>query len=42
MTKEQIKALVAECIAGQGDQVDISGALAKVLNELIDKVYGDE
>lgn len=36
MTKEEIKALVAERIAGQGDQVDIGGALAEILDEIVD------
>lgn len=36
MTKEEIKALIAERIAGQGDQVDIGGALAEVLDEIVD------
>lgn len=36
MTKEQIKSAIAQKIAGQGDQVDISGALASVLDEIVD------
>ena len=34
MTKEEIKALIAAKIAGQGDQIDIAGALASILLEL--------
>lgn len=34
MTKEEIKALVAEKIAGQGTMVDAGGALAKILDAL--------
>jgi len=34
MNKEEIKALIAEKIAGQGNQVDLSGALAQILGEL--------
>lgn len=36
MTKDEIKTLIAEKISGQGNQVDIGGALAKILNELVD------
>ena len=36
MTKEQIKALIAEKIAGQGNQVDSGGALAEILTSLAD------
>lgn len=32
MTTEEIKAIIAEKIAGQGNQVDIGGALAEILN----------
>lgn len=38
MTKEEIKAFVAAKIAGQGNQVDVGGALAKVLNEIVDAI----
>jgi len=34
MTKEQLNALIDAKIAGQGNQVDISGALAEILKEL--------
>lgn len=36
MTKEEIKALIAEKISGQGTAVDVGGALALILNELAD------
>lgn len=36
MTKEQIKSLIDGKIAGQGNQVDIGGALAEVLSALAD------
>lgn len=36
MTKDEIKTLIAEKISGQGNQVDIGGALADILNELAD------
>ena len=38
MTKEEIKALIAEKIAGQGNQVDSGGALADILNGIIDSI----
>lgn len=41
MTKEEIKTLIAEKISGQGNQVDIGGALADVLNELVDAMGGE-
>ena len=34
MNKEEIKALIAAKIAGQGNQVDAGGALAEILTEL--------
>jgi len=34
MSKEEIKALIDEKIAGQGNEVDISGALALILAEV--------
>ena len=36
MTKQEIKELVSKKIAGQGSQVDIGGALAEILNGIID------
>lgn len=36
MTKEEIKALVAAKIAGQGTAVDAGGALAPILNAIVD------
>ena len=36
MTKEEIKALVAAKIAGQGSAVDAGGALAPILNAIVD------
>lgn len=36
MTKDEIKTLIAEKISGQGNQVDIGGVLAEILNELVD------
>lgn len=41
MTKEEMKTLIAEKISGQGNQVDIGGALADVLNELVDAMGGE-
>ena len=38
MTPEQIKALIAAKIAGQGNQVDIAGALPTILNEIVDAI----
>lgn len=38
MTKEEIKALINAKIAGQGTNVDGGGALATVLNEIIDAI----
>lgn len=37
-TKEQLKAIVAAKILGQGDQVDIGNALPEILNEIIDEL----
>lgn len=39
MTKEELKALVAAKIAGQGNQVDTGSVLPKVLDEIIDKAF---
>lgn len=36
MTIQEIKELVSKKIAGQGSQVDIGGALAEILNGIID------
>lgn len=36
MTKEQIQALIDAKIAGQGNQIDIGGALAEILLNLAD------
>lgn len=38
MTKDEIKALIAAKIDGQGNQVDIGGTLAQVLNAIIDLI----
>lgn len=38
MTKEELKKLVADKIAGQGTQVDLGNALPIILNELIDRL----
>ena len=38
MTQEQIKALISEKIAGQGNQVDIAGALPVILGEIVDAI----
>lgn len=38
MTKEQIKALIAANIAGQGTQVDLGGALPTILEAIIDAI----
>lgn len=40
MTLEQIKALISEKIAGQGNQVDIAGALPVILGEIVDSLAG--
>lgn len=37
MTTDEIKAIIAEMIAGQGNQVDIGGALAEILNAIVDR-----
>ena len=36
MSKEEIKALIGEKIAGQGNQVDAGSALPIILNEIVD------
>jgi len=38
MTKDEIKALISAKVAGQGDQVDAGGALAQILNGIIDAI----
>lgn len=38
MTKDEIKALIDEKINGQGNQVDLGGALATVLNAIVDLI----
>lgn len=38
MNKEQIKALVASKIAGQGTQVDLGGALPTILDAIVDAI----
>lgn len=38
MTKDEIKALISAKVAGQGDQVDAGGALAEILNGIIDAI----
>lgn len=38
MTTNEIKAIIAEKIAGQGNQVDIGNGLAEVLNALADSI----
>ena len=38
MKKEEIKALIAAKIAGQGNQVDAGGALPTILDEIIDAI----
>lgn len=38
MTKEEIKALVSAKVAGQGNQVDISGALGTILDAIVDAI----
>ena len=35
MTKEEIKALVASKIEGQGNQIDLGGALAEILSAVV-------
>lgn len=35
MKKEELSALIAEKIAGQGNQIDLGGALALILSELL-------
>lgn len=36
MTKDEIKTLIAEKISGQGNQVDIGGVLADILNGIME------
>lgn len=36
MTKQEIKALVASKIEGQGNQVDLGGVLSAVIGEIVD------
>lgn len=36
MSKEEIKAAIAEKIAGQGNQLDLSGSLDGILQEIVD------
>ena len=38
MTKDEIKTLITEKISGQGNQVDIGGALDDVLNGIVDSL----
>lgn len=38
MTTQQIKDLIAQTIAGQGNQVDSGGKLAEILNAIVDAV----
>lgn len=38
MTKQEIKALVASKIEGQGNQVDLGSALSAILGEILDRV----
>lgn len=38
MTTEEIKTLIDQKIAGQGNQVDLAGALPTILKEIIDSV----
>lgn len=38
MTIQEIKELVSKKIAGQGSQVDIGGALAEILNGIVDNI----
>ena len=38
MTKEKIKAMIAEKIAGQGSQVDTGGGLAPILDAIVDAI----
>lgn len=40
MTKQEIKDLIAAKIAGQGSAVDVGGALADILNALVDASGG--
>ena len=40
MTKDELKELIAGKIATQGNQVDVSGALATILNELVEGAGG--
>lgn len=38
MTKQEIKTAVAANIAGQGNQIDISGKMAAILNAIVDNI----
>ena len=39
MTKEEIKNLIDQKIAGQGSAVDVGGALPKILSEILDAAF---
>lgn len=38
MTKDEIRALISAKVAGQGDQVDAGGALAQILDGIVDAI----
>lgn len=42
MTKQEIKDLVAAKIAGQGNQIDLGGALPQVIDAILDAAFGTE
>lgn len=42
MTKEEIKNLIDAKLTGQGNQIDISGALPTILKEIVDMAGGSE
>ena len=39
MNREQLKAFIADKIAGRGDQLDASGSLPEILNRLVDSAF---
>ena len=38
MTKDEIKALISAKVAGQGNQVDVGGALPAILDAIVDAI----
>ena len=42
MTKTQLKALINASIAGQGNQVDVGGVLANILEDIVNSAIAEE